>query len=115
MINKVILLGKEFRLGLGFLNRLIEGTGKDLTSIWSEISTNPAVMIPQMIYYSLVYSYERSLTQIDFTIHDVYDWIDENGGINGSFSNEFQEAFVKSMNQDVPIDESKKKVVKPKK
>ena len=115
MTNKVILLGKEFRLGIGFLNRLIDGTEKDLAAIWDEIIKNPAVIIPQMIYYSLVYSYERQGKELDFTIHDVYDWIDENGGINGKFSNDYQSAFVQSMNQDVPVDESKKKVVKLKK
>ena len=41
---------------------------------------------------------------------DINDWIDDNGGIGGSFWNDFHKAFNDSMNKDVPVDDSKKKV-----
>jgi hypothetical protein len=72
-------------------------------------------MVPQMMYYSLLYAYERAGKTIDFTIDDIYDWIDENGGIDkGVFWNDFLIAFGKSMNQDVPelLEADKKKVTK---
>ena len=114
MINKVTLLGKEFRLGIGFINKLIDGTGKDWLSILKEFETNAVGIIPKMIYYSLAYSYERVDKDLDFTIGDVYDWIDANDGISGDFSVKFQEAFIQSITKEVPVDDSKKKAVKPK-
>jgi hypothetical protein len=73
-------------------------------------SNNRNLKIPKMIYYSLAYSYKRKDQEIDFTIYDVNDWIDENGGIGGDFWNNFQKAFNDSMYKDVPVDNSKKKV-----
>jgi hypothetical protein len=115
MVNKIILLDREFRLGLGFLNLLIEGTGKDLITLGNEVQTNAPVIVPQMMYYALAYAHKRANTELELSIDDVYDLIDENGGVSGAFWNDFLIAFAKSMNQDVPVDESKKKEVKTKK
>lgn len=104
---KVILLDKEFHFGIGFLNELLDGTGLRLDELGTQAD---AVLIPKMIYYSLAYSYKRSSKEIDFTMYDINDWIDENGGIGGSFWNEFHKAFNESMYKDVPVDNSKKKV-----
>jgi hypothetical protein len=67
------------------------------------------------MYYSLAYAASRNNTEMTMTIDDIYDMIDENGGILGSFSVEFQNSFLASMNQDVPVDTSKKKAISPKK
>ena len=115
MNNKVTLLGKEFHLGIGFLNLLIDGTGKDLITLGQEVQTNSVVIVPKMMYFSLLYAYQRANKEIDFTQNNIYDWIDSNGGTIGAFWNDFLIAFSKSMNQDVPVDESKKKVMNPKK
>lgn len=105
-MNKVELLGKEFHFGIGFLNELLDGTGLRL----DELGDQPdAVLIPKMMYFSLLYSYKRNSKQIDFTMYDINDLIDENGGIGGSFWNDFQKAFNESMYKDVPTDNSKKK------
>ncbi len=106
-MNKVVLLDKEFHFGIGFLNELLDGTGLKLEELGSQAD---AVLIPKMVYYSLAYSYKRKAQEIDFTIYDVNDWIDENGGIGGKFWNDFQKAFNDSMYKDVPVDNSKKKV-----
>lgn len=105
----MILLDKEFHFGIGFLNELLDGTGLRL----DELSTQADVeLIPKMMYHSLAYSYKRKGKELDFTIYDINDWIDENGGIGGSFWNEFQKGFNDSMNKDVPVDNTKKKVSK---
>jgi len=108
-MNKRILIDKEFHFGIGFLNELIDGTGKTLEVIGQEVVHNTASMVPKMMFYSLAYSYKRNQKQIDFSIDDVYDWIDENGGINNGFFNDFLNAFTDSMYKDVPTDNSKKK------
>ena len=106
-MNKVVLLDKEFHFGIGFLNELLDGTGLKLDQLTSQAD---AVLIPKMVYYSLAYSYKRKSKEIDFTMYDVNDWIDENGGIGGEFWVNFQNAFNDSMYKDVPVDNSKKKV-----
>jgi len=106
-MNKVVLLEKEFHFGIGFLNELLDGTGLRL----DELSTQAdAVLIPKMMYFSLAYSYKRSSKEIDFTMYDINDLIDDNGGIGGAFWTDFQNAFNDSMYKDVPVDDSKKKV-----
>jgi hypothetical protein len=103
----MILLDKEFHFGIGFLNELLDGTGLRL----DELSTQAdVVLIPKMMYHSLAYSYKRKGKEIDFTIFDINEWIDENGGIGGDFWNAFQKGFNDSMNKDVPTDNTKKKV-----
>jgi hypothetical protein len=109
-MNKVILLGREFRLGIGFLNLLIDATGKDLVMLGSEVQTSAPTIVPKMMYYSLVYAYQRENKEVNFTQDDIYDLIDENGSVNGAFWNDFLIAFGKSMNQDVPANDDKKKV-----
>ena len=109
MRNKKVILGYEFHFGIGFLNELLDGTGLRLDELGSQ---NDTVLIPKMMYYSLLYSYKRTGKEVDFTMYTINDLIDDNGGIGGSFWNEFNLAFNESMNKDVPVDNSKKKVAK---
>lgn len=106
-MNKVKLLDKEFHFGIGFLNELLDSTGLRLDELGNQ---DDVILMPQMIYHSLAYSYKKNSQPIDFTMYDINDWIDENGGIGGSFWNDFHKAFTDSMYKDVPVDNSKKKV-----
>lgn len=101
-MNKVVLLDKEFHFGIGFLNELLDGTGLRLEELGSQ---EDAVLLPKLMYYSLVYSYKRSSKEIDFTMYDIFDWIDSSSTIG----NDFMKAFNDSMHKDVPVDDSKKK------
>ncbi len=105
-MKKVTLLNKEFHFGIGFLNELLDGTGLRLDELGAQ---DDATLMPKMMYYSLVYGYKRIGKTIDFTMYDVHDWIEENGGIGGEFWNSFHIAFNESMYKDVPTDNSKKK------
>src|SRR5688572_11512550 len=107
-MNKRTILGKEFHFGIGFLNKLIDGTGKDFNTLIAEIESSPISTIPKMVYFSLAYSYDRASKEYDFTINDIYDLIDD----NETFSVDFLNAFMESVYKDVPVDNSKKKVTK---
>jgi hypothetical protein len=109
MNNKVNLLDIEFHFGIGFLSTLLEGTKLNLT----ELGTQPdEVLIPKIMYYSRAYSMQRNGLNIDFNMGDIFDLVDNNGGIGGEFWNNFSLAFSNSMNKDVPVQEGKKKVTK---
>ena len=109
MNNKVTLLDIDFHFGIGFLSSLLEGTGLNLI----ELGKQPdEVLIPKIMFYSRAYAMTRQGLEIDFTITDIFDLVDENGGIGSEFWNSFSLAFANSMSKDVPKQEGKKKVVK---
>lgn len=106
MNNKKTILGYDFHFGIGFLNELLDGTGLKLNELGTQ---DDSILVPKMMFYSLLYSYKRQNKEVDFTKYTIDDLIDNNGGIGGSFWNEFNTAFNESMYKDVPVDNSKKK------
>jgi hypothetical protein len=112
MNSKIELHGIKFHFGLGFLNELLSGTGLRLDELGGQ---DDIILMPKIMYYSRLYAAKRSGIEIDFTIDDIFDLIDEKGSVHGAFWNDFKVAFYDSMNKDVPVDDSKKKVIKAKK
>ena len=106
-MNNKNLLGIDFHFGIGFLNELLDGTGLKL----DELASQPdEVLMPKIMYYSRLYACKRIDAIIDFTMIDIFDLIDNNGGIGGKFWFDFKIAFNESMFKDVPVDNEKKKV-----
>lgn len=103
-MNKKTLLGYEFHFGIGFLNELLDGTGMKLEELGTQ---NDVVLMPKLMFYSLLYSYKRNNKDVDFDIYTIHDLIDEN---KDNFCTLFMTAFYEAMNKDVPADNSKKKV-----
>ncbi len=103
--TKIELLGIWYYLGLGFLNELIEGTGKQLQEF---SGIEDAVLFPKLVYYSRLYACKRLGLDTNFTQEDIFDYIDENGGITGQFLKDFAAAYITAMTQDVPEDDKKK-------
>ena len=115
MNNKVELLGLEFHFGIGFLTELIENTGFDLIEIGQKMDSGDVSIYPKLMYYSRLYSVQRSKKQVDFDLFDINDLIDNNGGITGQFVLDFSKAFIESLQKNVPVSEDKKKVTPKKK
>jgi len=105
-MNKKTLIGKDFHFGIGFLNELLDGLKIRLDELGS---IDDAILVPKMMFYSLVYSCKRRSKEIDFDMNSIFDLIDENGGVGGQFWIDFNVAFYESMNKNVPADTSKKK------
>lgn len=106
-MNRINLLDIDFHFGIGFLNELLDGTGLKL----DELSTQPdEVLMPKIIFYSRLYACKRVGKAVDFTLYDIYDLIEDNGGIGGKFWFDFKIAFNECMFKDVPVDTDKKKV-----
>lgn len=104
-MNKRNLLGIDFHFGIGFLNELLNGTGLKLEELGAQTDE---VLMPKIMYYSRLYAYKREDKEIDFTMYDINDLIDNNGGIGGKFWFDFKIAFNESMFKDVPIEDKKK-------
>lgn len=106
MINtKIEIDGIKYHLGVGFLSELIKGTGKSLVELGQE---DEMVLLPILMYYSRLYACKREGLAADFTEYDIYDYIDGKGGITGTVIAEFRDAYIISMQQDVPQQEKKK-------
>jgi len=109
---KITLVGIEFHLGLAFLMSISEVMN------FNEIGKDPSLAykeVPLLMFHARKYACERKGNVVDFTLDDIYDLVDENGGIGGEFWNDFQLAFHNSIFQGVPIEENKKKVTATKK
>lgn len=106
-MHKKNLLNIDFHFGIGFLNELLEGTGLKL----EELGAQPdEVLMPKIMFYSRMYATKRAGLDIDFTIYDIHDLIEDNGGIGGTFWIDFKMAFNECMFKDVPVEVDKKKV-----
>ena len=66
--------------------------------------------MPKIMFYSRLYAAKRQDKNIDFTMYDINDLVDNNGGIGGEFWINFKLAFHESMFKDVPLETDKKKV-----
>lgn len=113
--NKVELLGLEFHFGIGFLVSLTENTGLELQDIGERMEMGDVSVYQKLIYYSRLYSVQRSRKEVNFDMYDINDLIDDNGGVLGDFVKDFATAFLESLQKDVPLQEDKKKVTKGKK
>jgi hypothetical protein len=107
-----------FKFGLGFLSRLLEGSGIHASKIGDAIEENPFKVLPVMMYEAHKYNEERAKREFNLTVDDIIDWIDEDGGFNGGLLPSFVEAWKNSMGKDVPdarpedIETAKKKEMK---
>lgn len=107
--------GKErtFWLGMGFLAMFLKSSKIELTKIQEAISENPFKVLPEMIYYSLKYGYDRVDAKPEFNIFNVTEWIDERGGVESDIIQLFMEKFSESMgiNSD-EVNKEAQKIVK---
>lgn len=107
--TKIEILGIKYNFGIGFLNLLIQGENKSL----NELSVlDEVLLMPLVIFYARAYACERDNQPITFSKKDVINYIDDNGGIHGSFYQEIYVAYINAMTKDVPEDDNKKKVAK---
>lgn len=104
----------DFSFGLGFLGELFEETDLSINEVVEKLNKNPFKMIPTLMYYSSAYALKRQGKEVDFTLYDFTDWIDESGGVGNPNTKIFLNAFTESMTKNIPKtdvdkDASKKK------
>jgi len=111
-----LLLGgqnRDFHFGIGFLGMFLDKNNIKVGDVLDFMKDNPFKAIPELMYCSLLFNYQRNGLTVDFDSWDVAEWIDEAGGINGLEVEQFSTAFLQSMTKDVPQSpEVKKKVTK---
>lgn len=108
---KIKLAGTDFWLGLGFIMDLINNTDLDFDSIGKD-PAKAFIEVPLLMYHAHVYHCTREDKEPILTLKDIYDLVDNNGGVGGKFWNDFQIAYHNSLFGNVPIQEDKKKAMK---
>ena len=105
-MNKKTILGMDFHFGTGLFSNLLGHTGLKLEELGAQ---DDIILMPKIMYFSHLYAMKRQSVEIDFTIENLHDFIDDNGGVGGKFWIDFKIAFNESMFKDVPVDTDKKK------
>lgn len=119
--TKLELGGKNrgFKFGLSFLSNVLDHLDISIADLGEAMQKNPFKVLPVMIFEAHKSNELKARREIDFVLEDVYDWIDDAGGVAGQPVKEFIAAWTLSMNKDVPIledsdepssDEPKKKL-----
>ena len=68
------------------------------------------MLIPELIYLSVSYNASRKKEKFEYTSDDVFDWIDDAGGVKGDVCQNFINAFTESLGADLGKDSPQKKV-----
>lgn len=111
--NKITLnIGDKdrvFHLGLGFVGYLLDEEKIGYVEFATQENLNPFKWVPIKMFYSLKYYFIRTEQEdkIDFTLNDVINWIDET---DLQTIKNFSGAYLNSIQKDVPVDTTKKKV-----
>lgn len=92
---------REISFGLKTLGDCIRHFGQDPDELVSSLSKNMYESIPVVFYYGMKYAEERNKRIPDFSLDDVFDWL-EDEGILGEKVTKVVQAFMGSMYDNVP-------------
>lgn len=101
------------KLGLGFLRTVTESKKITIEELFKSIEGSTAVFfITELIYHSFAYNCKRKGQDVDFDLDDVFDWIDESGGVSSEAYKKFLEALFASIGVDLGKEVPQKRVAK---
>lgn len=93
---------RTIRFGLYVIGKCIEGYDNDPAKFLVSLTSNSFQSIPLLIWYGSTYHIERSGGTVDYTLHDVYDWVEEKGLSHNDIS-EVVKRFIRSLYENVPV------------
>ena len=94
-----------FSFGLGFIGALLEDTGESIEEAVDHLNRNPFYMVPKLMYLSAQYAKTRDGEELDFTMVELTDWIDQDGGVRNETIEKFLTSFTQSLAKGVPKQE----------
>lgn len=100
------------KLGLGYLRYLDAEAGIKIEEIDDLMKGAKSLIgVPKLIYYSIKYNCKKSKVTFNFTEEDVFDWIDDDGGLASPSIVDFINAFTASLTVDLGKKTPQKKEV----
>ena len=105
-MNKVeIELGgkkRTVRFGLKVIGDCIKHQDNDPGKFMTSLASNPFESVPTVFYYGLKWDLERAGKVADFTLADVYDWLEEEG-LQSEKVDQVTRLFIRSLYDNVPV------------
>ena len=104
---KLNLGGKErgAKLGLLFLENAQKAENMNIEQLFAEIQQRTIFFAPKLIYQALLTNCQLNGDKVDFTLADVYDWIEDEGVGNEEGSVvKFISAFAENITKLFPND-----------
>lgn len=92
---------RTVRFGLKVIGDCIKHFGNDPSEFLSSLAANPFESVPLVFYYGLKYDVEREGKAPDFTLMDVYEWL-EDEGLQSEKVDDVTRAFVRALYDNVP-------------
>lgn len=106
-----------FEFGLGFLGEVLEALDCSIDELIAKYDKNPFRTVPLLVYHSAKFYLELENKEVDFTLRDITEGIDKDGGLTDKNKSimRFNDAFVKYLLKDIPKEEGVKTDEEPKK
>lgn len=81
MSHKINIGGKERNISFGLkaISELVDHEDWGFAKLGQKMSSNPLVTTPLIIFYGAKNGAERNGEVVDFTLNDVYDWLEDIG------------------------------------
>lgn len=96
--------GKDrgFKFSIYVLGELMKDMNISIDQLTEAIKKDPINFMVSLLFHSATYNELKARRTPDFERIDMYDWIDEAGGLEGPTLIEFNKALLSSLNKDVP-------------
>jgi len=104
----------NFALGIGFLGELLENHGVSVDGVDKKIKDNPFKWFPIFLFESARFKAESNGDEFNYTLFDYIELVEEDGGVSSPNLIKFYEALLKSLTNNVPIEEEVKEGSKKK-
>ena len=104
---------RGLKLGLGYLKHVTDAKKIKLDELFTLLRDSGAealFLVPELIFLSLEYNYKRKKEAPEFDQDDVFDWIDDAGGVNSDIYKTFMESLTQSLGTDMGKETPQKKV-----
>ena len=92
---------RGFRFGLKVIGDCIKHSNQDPTAFMESIVKNRFESVPVILYYAHKYETEKKGIAVDFTLFDIYEWVEEEGLMNKKLD-EVTQYFIRSLYNNVP-------------
>ena len=120
MIKSVNIGGEDrpVSFGLKAIGEISDHNDWGLVSLGHKMKNNYLLAAPAIIFYTLKNGAERNSEPIDFTIHDVYDWVGDAGVYDKSIVDvitcfaESLSSYIEKLNNSKPDDPKSEDVKK---
>ena len=87
---------RDFYVTIGMIGNVLEDLGVSMGEMQQMISRNPFKAIPTLMYHGYSWGFEMENRESDATRTDVFNWVDEAGGLQSKPCQQFIDTLTKT-------------------